>query len=156
MSEDDPEFQGLLENKVEAAYPNISAEPLGVELESQEADYAAVTDDPEPDFKQLATAALDNAGIDPQDRLCMAQAVQAAGAAGSAQGGPALVEVNEDKIVYEIKFDFLDAGLAGGNVVPDDTPPPPPVEASIIGMANKMVEISTNTDAITTNQRYPL
>jgi hypothetical protein len=156
VPEDDPEFQGLLENEEEAAYPDISTEPPGVELESQEADYVAVTDDPEPDFKQLAAAALDNAGIDPQDCLCTAQAAQAAAAAGSAQGGPALVEVDEDKIVYKITFNLPDAGLAGGNVVPDDTPPPPPAEASIIGMANEMVEFSTNTDAITTNWRYPL
>ncbi len=67
-----------------------------------------------------------------------------------------MVEADEDKIVYKITFDLPDAGLAGGNVVPDDTPPPPPAKASIIGMANKTVEISTNTDAITTKQRYPL
>jgi hypothetical protein len=156
VPEDDPEFQGLLENEEEAAYPDISAEPPGVELESQEADCVAVTDDPEPDFKQLAVVALDNAGIDPQDRLPAAQAAQAAGAAGSARGGPALVEANEDKIVYKITFNLPDAGLAGGNVVPDDTPPPPPAQASIIGMANETVEISTNTDAIMTNRCYPL
>ena len=51
VPEDDPEFQGLLENEDEAAYPDISAEPPGVELKSQEADYVAVTDDPESDFK---------------------------------------------------------------------------------------------------------
>ncbi len=75
----------------------------------------------------MAAVALDNAGIDPQDHLCTctAQAAQAAAAAGLARGGPALVEPNEDKIVYEITFDLPDAGLAGGNVVPDDTPPPP-------------------------------
>ncbi len=156
VPEDDPEFQGLLENKEEAAYPDISAEPPGVKLGSQEADYAAVTDDPEPDFEQLAAAALDNAGIDPQDGLRAAQAAQAAAAAGLVQGGPALVEANEDEIVYKITFDLTDTGLAGGNIVPDDTPPPPPAEASITGMANKTVEISTNTDAITTNRRYLL
>jgi hypothetical protein len=46
VPEDDPEFQGLLEGDEEAAYPDISAEPPGVELESEEADYAAVTDEP--------------------------------------------------------------------------------------------------------------
>ena len=59
MPEDDPEFQGLLEDEEEAAYPDISAEPPGVELKSEEADFSAVTDDPEPDFEQLAAAALD-------------------------------------------------------------------------------------------------
>ncbi len=43
-----------------------------MELESEETDYAAVTDEPEPDFEQLATTALDNAGIDPQDCHCTA------------------------------------------------------------------------------------
>ncbi len=124
MPEDDPEFQGLLEEEEEGAYPNISAEFLGVELESEEADYLAVTDEPEPDFEQLAATALDNAGIDPQDCLCTAQAAQAA-AAGNQWRGPALVEANEDEIVYKITFDLPDAGLAGGNVVQDDTPPPP-------------------------------
>jgi hypothetical protein len=37
VPEDDPEFQGLLENEVEmAAYPDISAEMPGVELEEEE------------------------------------------------------------------------------------------------------------------------
>jgi hypothetical protein len=40
-----------------------------VELESEETDYAAVTDEPEPDFDQLAATTLDNAGIGPQDHL---------------------------------------------------------------------------------------
>jgi hypothetical protein len=67
-----------------------------VELESEETDYVAVTDEPEPDFEQLAATALDNAGIDPQDRLC---AAQAAVAAAPLRAGPALVEANDDKIV---------------------------------------------------------
>jgi hypothetical protein len=116
VPEDDPEFQGLLDEEEEAAYPNISAEPPGVELKSEEADYSAVTDEPEPDFEQLATTALDNAGIDPQDCLCAAQAAQAA-AAGDQQRGPALVEADDNKIVYEITFNLPNAGLAGENVV---------------------------------------
>jgi hypothetical protein len=32
VPKDDPEFQGLLEDDKEAAYPDISAEPPGVEL----------------------------------------------------------------------------------------------------------------------------
>jgi hypothetical protein len=78
VPEDDPEFQGLLEDNKEAAYPDISAEPPGVELESEETNYAAVTDEPEPDFGQLAATALVNAGIDPQDHICTAQATAAA------------------------------------------------------------------------------
>jgi hypothetical protein len=65
VPEDDPEFQGLLKDDKEAAYPDISAEPPGVELKSEETDYVAVTDEPEPDFEQLAATALDNAGINP-------------------------------------------------------------------------------------------
>ena len=113
VPEDDPEFQGLLEDEEEAAYPDISAEPPGVELESEEADFSAVTDDPEPDFEQLAAAALDNAGINPQDRLHAAQAAhtaaeaaQAAAAAAFEHWRPALVEANQDKIMYEIVFDL--------------------------------------------------
>jgi hypothetical protein len=93
--EDDPKFQGLLEDKEEAAYPDISAEFPGVELESKEVNYAAVTDEPVPNFEQLAATALDNAGIDPQDRLRAARA-----AAG--RTGPTLVEANDDEIVTRL------------------------------------------------------
>jgi hypothetical protein len=116
VPEDDPDFQGLFEEEEEAAYPDISAEPPGVELELEEADYLALTDKPEPNFEQLATAALDNAGIDPQDCLCAAQAAQAA-VGGDQRRGPALVEADDNKIVYKITFDLPDAGLAGENVV---------------------------------------
>jgi hypothetical protein len=164
VPEDDPEFQGLLEDEEEAAYQDISAEPPGVELESEEADFSAVTDDPEPDFEQLAAAALDNAGINPQDRLYAAQAAQTAAAAACAaaaadfeQRGPALVGANQGEIVYKITFDLSDAGLIGGNAVPVDVPPPPVPGATIIDMANDTVEFLTNTtDAIPTNRRYPL
>ncbi len=132
VPEDDPEFQGLLKDEEEAAYPDISAEPPGVELESKEADFSAVTDDPEPDFEQLAAAALDNAGINPQDRLHAAQAahtaveaVRAAAAAAFEHQGPALVEADQDEIVYKITFDLPDTGLIGGTAVPANVPPPP-------------------------------
>jgi hypothetical protein len=69
VPEDDPEFQGLLKDKEEAAYPDISAELPGVELESKEVNYAAVTDEPVPNFEQLAATALNNSGINPQDCL---------------------------------------------------------------------------------------
>jgi hypothetical protein len=58
VPEDDPKFQGLLKDEEEAAYPDISAELPGVELKSKEVNYAAVTDNPVPDFKQLAATAL--------------------------------------------------------------------------------------------------
>jgi hypothetical protein len=86
----------------------------------------------------LTATALDNAGIDPQDRLCAAWA-----AAG--RTGPTLVEAEDDKIVYEITFDLLDAGLDGGNVVPNDAPAPHPNGGDpIFDMANKTVEVTTN------------
>jgi hypothetical protein len=151
--EDDPEFQGLLEDNKEAAYPDISAEPPGVELESEEADYASVTDEPEPNFEKLAATPLDNAGINPQDCLC---AAQAAAAAAPLRAEPALVEADDDEIVYKITFDLPDMGLAGGNVIQGNTPPPLVVGASILDMANKTVEILTDTDAVTTNRHYPL
>ena len=64
VPEDDPEFQGLLENEDEAPFPDISAELPGVELESEERDFTPVMDEPEEDFRDLAKAALHNAGID--------------------------------------------------------------------------------------------
>ncbi len=64
IPEDDPEFQGLLENEDEAPFPDISAELPGVELESEECNFTPITDEPEEDFRDLAEAALHNAGID--------------------------------------------------------------------------------------------
>jgi hypothetical protein len=132
----------LLEDEEEAAYPDISTELPGVELESEEVNYVAAMDEPVPDFEMMAATALDNAGIDPQDCLCAARV-----AAG--RTGPTLVEAEDDEIVYEITFDLPDAGLDGGNVVPNDAPAPHPNGGDpIFDMANKTVEV-------TTNQRYP-
>ncbi len=109
-----------------------------MELKSKEVDYAAVTDELAPNFEQLAAAALDNAGIDPQDCLCAARA-----AAG--RTGPILVEAEDDEIVYAITFDLPDAGLDGGNIVPNDAPAPHPDGGNpIFNMANKTVEVKTN------------
>jgi hypothetical protein len=69
VPEDDPEFQGLLEEEEAVPYPNIGAKPPGVELESNKNNCAAVTEDPEPDFITLVATALENAGIDPLDHL---------------------------------------------------------------------------------------
>lgn len=74
VPQDDSELQGLLEEEEDTApYPDISAEPPGVELESEESDFQLITDDPEPDFRELAAAALDNAGINPTERIQAAQ-----------------------------------------------------------------------------------
>jgi hypothetical protein len=61
--EDNPEFQGLLEEEV--PFPNVSAKLPGVILEEEEeGDYQVVTNKPKPEFETLAAAALENAGID--------------------------------------------------------------------------------------------
>ena len=94
--EDDPDSQGLLEeNKDTAMYPDVSAELPGVELESEERDFPTVTDKPEPDFRDLAGAALHNAGIDTNE---MIRNAQAQGEHAQAPG-PALIDADEDEIV---------------------------------------------------------
>jgi hypothetical protein len=92
VPEDDPDFQGLLdENNDTAVYPDVSAELPGVELESEEQDFQTLTDEPEPNFRDLAGAALHNAGIDANEMIWNAQA----------QGGhvqaPGLALINTDK-----------------------------------------------------------
>jgi hypothetical protein len=70
---DDPEFQGLLEDD-EAPYQDIIAEFPLVELESEVAEFTVLsTNDPEPDFCNLATMALNNAGMNPDNRLWAAK-----------------------------------------------------------------------------------
>ena len=65
VPKDDPEFQGLLdENKGTVVYPDVSAELPRVELEVEECDFQTIEDKPEPDLRDLAGAALHNAGID--------------------------------------------------------------------------------------------
>ncbi len=121
IPEDDPHFQGLLEEEEEVAvHPDIMAELPGVTLDDEMDDTAAVVEDEEPDFRDLAAIALDNAGMDPQEQL------RAAGTAAAApiplpDGGLAIVDAKEDKIVYELTFELPDAGLAqsdGPIVVP--------------------------------------
>jgi hypothetical protein len=69
VPEDDTDFQGLLKDEEEAVYPDVSAEPPGVELEAEERDFTPVSDESEADFMELAAAALHNAGIDMEERL---------------------------------------------------------------------------------------
>ncbi len=95
-----------------AVYPDISAELSGVDLEEDEQEHQTVADEPKPDFWDLACAALHNAGINAEDMLCAARAQ----AADKAQWqGLALVEADEDKIVYKITFDVPNAGLLTAN-----------------------------------------
>jgi hypothetical protein len=110
VPEDDDKFQGLLEEE-EAAVPDISAELPGVELKAEEAAFQTVEDEPDPLFEDLAMAALDNAGINPHKQLqsaCMADKNRQANMA------PAMIEPEQDEIVYKITFDLPDAGLQVG------------------------------------------
>ena len=113
VPKDNPVFQSLLSNDEEMAlYPDISAELPGVELEEDECNYQTTTDKPKAEFHDLAGSALHNAGINADNMLCAAQARVAAEVE---RQGPALVEANEDKVVYKITFNLLDAGLPPAN-----------------------------------------
>jgi hypothetical protein len=153
IPEDDPEFQGLLEEEEVATYPDVSAKPPGVQLDSEEGKFKAVTEEPQQDFETLAAAALDNAGIDPHDRLRDAWAAQEAGGNLTNPAGPAVIEADNDKIVYKIIFDLPDAGLAEPN---------PPVDvnqqlgdAPMDAPAEVMDDTSDQQDG-TSSCQYPL
>jgi hypothetical protein len=111
----------LLEEKEKVAvHLNIPAEHPGVMLEDKMDNAAVVVEDDKPDFWDLAAIAFDNAGIDPQEQLRAAQTAVAA-PIPLPNGGPAIIDAKEDKIVYELTSDFPDAGLAqndGPVVVP--------------------------------------
>ena len=122
-------FQGLLKDD-KAPFPDISAELPGVPLEEEESDFQVVTDKPEPDFEDLATAALDNAGIDTVDQPRAAGVAAEAAAAmplWPQQDIPCLIEADLGEIVYEIVVELPDAGLLPGLVpdVPDKVPGAP-------------------------------
>ena len=130
VPEDDPDFQGLLKDD-EAPFPDISTELPGVPLEEEEFDFQVMTDEPKPDFEDLAAAALNNAGIDTADRLRAATVATEAAAAAPIQpqqDSRHLIEADPDEIVYEIIVEFLDAGLLPGLVpdAPDEPIDPPP------------------------------
>jgi hypothetical protein len=104
VPEDDSEFQGLLNEKEEAPYPDISAKMPRPELKSKEV-HKVVTPDPTPEFEELAAHALGNAGIDPQEQLRTAQLQE------DIPRGPAVVDANNNKIIHKITFDLPNAGL---------------------------------------------
>jgi hypothetical protein len=85
VPEDDPEFQGLLED--EAAFPDVSVEIPGVVLEEEEEGKQVMMDKSEVPFKALAVAVLDNADIDTEDHI---RATWAAGEGGDAASVPSL------------------------------------------------------------------
>jgi hypothetical protein len=103
---DNPAFQGLLKEE-EAVYPDITAELPGVPLEEEVVDYRAVTDKDGPDFRVLVARALNSANINPATHLRAALATEAQPVAP----GPALIDANEGKIIYELPFDLPDVGL---------------------------------------------
>ncbi len=103
-----------------------------------------MTDNPEPDFEDLAAAALDNAGIDTADRLRAARVATEAAAATPIrpQDGPRLIEAEPDKTVYEIIVELPNACLLPG-LVPDAPDEP--------------IALPPNNDPIpaTSPRRYP-
>ena len=147
VPEDDPDFQGLLEEP--APYPDLSSDLPGVTLEDEHVDLQVVTDEPEPDFAEHAVAALDNAGINADERIQAAQRaanerMQAAAQHANLNPGPALIEGNDDEIVYEITFDMPDDGfLVDGVVPPDDTIP---ANDTMHALAHDTVDFLTDTD----------
>jgi hypothetical protein len=101
-----------------------------VPLEEEVVDHRAVMDKDEPDFRVLAARGLDNANINPGAHLRTAGKAEAKPVAP----GPALIDADEDKIIYKLTFDLPDAGLAppiapdGMAVVPHDGPDAHPFE----------------------------
>ncbi len=87
-------------------YPDVSAELPGVELEAEERDYQTITDEPELDFRDLAGAALHNAGIDTNAIIWNTHGDDVPQARE-----PALIKADEDEIMYELTFELPDARL---------------------------------------------
>jgi hypothetical protein len=100
VPKDDTEFQGLLNKKEEAVYPDISVKLPGVELKKEEQGYQTVTDKLEDEFWDMAAIALNNAEIDPDAQLRVARNTAVPGGEHNQPQGPALVEANDEEIVY--------------------------------------------------------
>jgi hypothetical protein len=113
----------------------VSSAP-GVLLEDEEADLQVVIDKPEPNFVELATSSLNYAGIDASNHY------QAAQQATLPHPGPALIEANDDAIMYEITSDMPDAGLVPNNVVP--AAPTPPGDTTVNNLAYETFDILTD------------
>ena len=70
VPEDDPKFQGLLEETGETVvYLDISAELPGVALKEQECDFQTLTEEPKPNFRDSAEVTLHNTGINGDNTL---------------------------------------------------------------------------------------
>ena len=79
-------------------------------MDEGEQEFQTILDEPEPDFCDMTAAALHNAGID-GDTTIQAGRARALVAARVVQRGAAVIEADEDKLVYEITFDVPDKGL---------------------------------------------
>ena len=101
-------------------------------------DRAVVFDEPEPDFAELAAAALDNARINANERI------QAAAQRASMTAGPALIEADDSEIVYEITFDMPGDGLTPDVMVADDAAVD--MNDNVHELAHETVDILTDTD----------
>jgi hypothetical protein len=106
-------------------------------------DDQVVTNEPEPNFAELAAAALENAEINPQDQLQAVQQVE------EAAPSKVIIKADQGKIMYKITFEFPVAGLASANIVVNE---PTDVD-TIDDLANETVDILTNTKA--TDRQYP-
>jgi len=84
-------------------------------LESEERDFAPITDEPGEDFRDLAEAALHNAGIDANQRIRVALDAGTGQQAPAVIEAPAVVEAENVEYVYEVTFDLPDAGLPMAN-----------------------------------------
>ena len=94
-------------------------------LEDEDVDNPVVIDKPKPDFAELAAVALNNTGINANERIQAAQRQPATPETGPVEGqpaatGPALVENAQNKIVYEIVFNLPDDGLVADTVIPPE------------------------------------
>ncbi len=95
----------MLDDREETAtYPDVSAELPGVELKAEEHEYQMVTEEPAPDFRDLAGAVLHNAGIN-ADMM-----IQNARGEKREMMDLAVIERGEDEIVYELTLELPDAG----------------------------------------------
>ncbi len=119
-----------------------------MELECELADDQVMTDIPEPDLAELAAAALKNAGIDPHDALRYVQAVAAA-----RPQEPAMIEANDDMIVYKIILDLPDALL----IQPDPSHNDGAHTAPAAHIVNDVHNLGADTVDLLTNEprRYP-
>ena len=97
---------------------------MPLECDEDDEAFEVVTNEPEPDFADLAAAALNNAKIHMGDRLRAARVAIDATAQKAyhiiGTEGPCMIETEApNEIVYDIIFDLPDAGLIPGAIPPN-------------------------------------